>query len=62
MNDPKLTDFTPKQLSLYAELMHYCKSELKTITPSEKYDVDLLIIQLLNAKLLLQEQEKISMN
>lgn len=62
MHEAKLTDFTLDQLSLYGELMMHCKLELKTITESEQKDIDLLITQIANAKLIKEEQEKITMN
>jgi hypothetical protein len=62
MNEAKLTDFTLDQLSLYGEIMMYCKLELKTISPSERQDIDLLITQIANAKLIRETHEKVTMN
>lgn len=62
MNEAKLTDFTLDQLSLYGELMMYCRTELKTVTPSERKAIDLLITQIANAKIIKEEREKVTMN
>jgi hypothetical protein len=62
MKITKLTDFTKEQLSLYGELMMYCKLELKTVTDSEREDIDLLITQIANAKIQVEAQERIIQN